>query len=93
MTTIKKTDEGMYEASIKNSVLVIDKQSGYQLKKELGKIIGNHREISVDLRQVNAIDKNGYGMLEQLIELARKKNCKLSFKNYGQDIANRIKML
>jgi anti-anti-sigma regulatory factor len=39
------------------------------------------------------MDKNGYHMLEQLIELAEKKNCKLHFTNYGTDIAKRIQML
>ena len=93
MITIKKSDDGIYETSIKNSVLIIDKKSGYNLKKEIGKIIGNHREVSVNLKQVNAIDKNGYNMLEQLVELARKKNCKLLFNNYGPDITNIIQML
>ncbi len=92
MVAIKKTGEGMYEASFQKTVSTIDKHSGYQLKKEVGKIISSNRIITIDLKQADNMDNNGYKMLEQLVELAGKKSCKLSFKNPGPNITKKIQI-
>jgi hypothetical protein len=49
MITVKKSDYGNYVASIKNSVLVLDRHSGHQLKKEVTKILPGHSKIDIDL--------------------------------------------
>ena len=93
MVTIKKIDDEIYEAEIQNSALIIDKHTGYHLKKEIGKILANKRKITVNMMQVDAMDKNGFQMLEQLVDLANKKNCSLSFINYGNPIASKFNLL
>ena len=93
MVTIKKIDDGIYEAELQNSVLIIDKHSGYQLKKEIGQIVATQREITIDLKKVDAMDKNGFKMLEQLFDLATKKNCKLHLLNFGSALSSKINSL
>lgn len=93
MIAFKKSADGIYEASLQKPVPIIDKHIGYMLKKEVGKIINTHRKISIDLKQTNNMDNNGFKMLEQLVEFAEKKHCKLSFKNSGPNITKRIQML
>ena len=93
MVTIKKGNNGEYEVSIKASVTAIDKQTGYMIKKEVGKITANHRIININLKQIESIDKNGLSMLEQLVTHAEDKNCDISFSNYRPAISNTIQKL
>lgn len=93
MVLIKKTGEGTYKASLQETVDIIDRHSGYHLKKEVGKIIGSQRVIEINFQGVRQIDKAGLSMLMQLLILAEKKKCKLRFTGLNSGTESEIKAL
>ena len=93
MIIIKKAGEGKYNVSYRKETDKIDRISGYQLKKEVGKILKEHREITVDLKGIHAIDNHGYKMLKELAELTDKRHCSIQFRNVEGEIRNKIDSL
>ena len=90
MIAVKKTGNGAYEVTFQKPVQIIDKHSGYMLKKEVGKLISAHRKITIDFKQLNSISDQGVKLLEQLAETAENKRCKIVFRNYGPEIGKKI---
>ena len=86
MIAFKKSGEGNYEAFFQKPITTIDRHVGYTLKKEVATIIGANKTISLDFTKVSTIDENGLKMIEQIMNLAGKKKCHLSFKNSNPEI-------
>ncbi len=79
--------------SFQKNTPVIDQHTGYALKKEIGLILSGNRIIHVDLKTVNEADKNGVKMLQQLIDLAGKRHCKLEFINTKPALDRQLQIL
>jgi anti-anti-sigma regulatory factor len=93
MIAIQKSGEGKYAVSFRQQTDKIDRISGYQLKKEVGKILREHREIIVNLKGIQSMDNHGYKMLQELVELTAKRKCTIHFKNAEGEIKHKIDSL
>lgn len=78
---IRKTGEGYYLATPTSINGILSRNDCNQLKRELSMIIKSHREISIDVRGIKAINREGLKMLQEMQYLAVHKKCKLRYIN------------
>lgn len=93
MLKISKIYEGEYSIHFIEPVEVVDKTSGFQLKKEIGRMLKDHRVFRIDLKGVQNVDKNGYKMIGELLVLAAGRSCKIYFENSNPLLQNKLDTL
>ena len=93
MFSIKKTGEGYYLATLTNNQEVLSRIECNHLKRELSQIVKPHREISINIKGVKSINKEGYRILEELKWLADQRNCKIRYINVDPLISASISKL
>ena len=81
MFNIKKTGEGYYLATMETSQSMLRRVECTHLKHALSEVIKPHREISINIKGIRSIEKEGYRILEELARRADQKNCRLRFIN------------
>jgi ABC-type transporter Mla MlaB component len=81
MAKITKTGEGYYLATPTSKDGVLGRNDCNQLKRELSQIIKSHREISIDVRGIKSINREGLKILQEMQHLADQKECKLKYIN------------
>ena len=81
MVRINKTGEGYYLATPIISDEILSRAVCNQLKREVSQIIKAHREISIDIRGIKSINREGFKILQELQYHATQKRCKLKYIN------------
>jgi hypothetical protein len=79
MVQIRKTGEGYYLAIPTSKDGTLSRNDCNQLKRELSLIIRSHREISIDVRGIKAINREGLKILQEMHELSAQKKCRLRY--------------
>jgi len=93
MFTIKKTGEGYYLVSLASPKTELRRNECHFLRKEIMTILKPHREISVNLKGVKAIDKGGYMILQELKHIADRYKCNIRFINVDPLLTAKISSL
>jgi len=93
MFTIQKTGEGYYLASQRSGHSILKRVDCNHLKHVLSDVIKGHREVSVDIKGIRSIEKEGYRILEEIKHRADEKKCKIKFINADPQIYPAIKKL
>ena len=93
MLSIRKTGEGYYLATLETSHSVLKRADCTRLKHTLADVIKAHREISVDIKGIRSIEQEGYRILEEMIQNAEKKKCRIRFINVDPQVSPAIKKL
>jgi len=81
MIKIRKTGEGYYLATPSSINGIMSRNDCNQLKRELSMIIKSHREISIDVRGIKVINREGLKILQEIQNLVVHKKCKLRYIN------------
>lgn len=90
MLKIKKTGEGHYLATLEHRTEELDRNNSYLIKKELSSIVKPHREITVDIKGVYSINIGGYKIIQELLNKANTKKCKIKFINAEPFVLNKL---
>ena len=90
MLTIKKTGEHQYLATLENEIEILDRNTLYLVKKRLSSYLKPHREITLDFGGLKSITNGGYKVLQELLNKAYTKRCKLDFINVEFPLPNKI---
>lgn len=93
MFIIKKTGEGYYLVSLAAPRTELRRNECHFLRKEIMTILKPHREISINIKGVKAIDKGGYLILQELRNVADRYHCKIRFINVEQGLSAKISSL
>ena len=93
MFSIKKTGEGYYLASLRTSQEILGRAECNHLKHELLQVLKPHREISIDLKGVKSIHREGFRILEEIVRKADHKRCRIRFINVYPMIKSSISKL
>ena len=93
MFSIQKTGEGYYLATLRSVHSVLKRADCTHLKHVLSDVIKAHREISVDIKGIRSIEKEGYRILEEIKRHADMKNCRIKFINVDSQVSPAIKKL
>jgi len=81
MIKIRKTGEGYYLATPICINGILSRNDCNQLKRELSVIIKSHRNISIDVRGIKVINREGLKILQEMQSLAVQKKCNLKYIN------------
>ncbi len=93
MIAIKKNGEGYYLATLDSPMEELSRANCYLIKKELTSIVRPHRNITIDIKGVKLINGGGFTMLQELVDMARTKRCKIKFINVEDKISTQISKL
>lgn len=93
MFTIKKTGENHYLASLKTNQDSLGRIECNHLKHEIQQLIKPNREISINLKDVKSINREGFRILEEMKRLADQKNSRISFINVDPPLSINISKL
>jgi anti-anti-sigma regulatory factor len=93
MFSISKTGEGYYIATLRTNNTVLKRVECTQLKHALSDVVRPHREISIDIKGIKAIEKEGFRILEELKKRADTKNCRIRFINVDPQVSPAVKKL
>lgn len=93
MFTIKKTGEGYYLVSLAAPKTELRRNECHFLRKEIMDILKPHRDISVNIKGVTAIDKGGYLILQELKNVADRYRCNIRFINVDPRLSAKISSL
>jgi anti-anti-sigma regulatory factor len=93
MFSIKKTGEGYYLASLRTSLEVLGREECNHLKHELLQELKPHREISIDMKGVKNIQREGFRIIKEMVRQADQKRCRIRFININPMITASISKL
>lgn len=93
MISISKTGEGYYLVSFGPGQSILKRGDCTQLKHRLSELFKPHREISIDIRGIRGIEKEGFRILEDIKLRADQKKCRIRFINVDPQVSPAIKKL
>ena len=93
MFKIEKTGEGYYLATLVSSQSVLRRVECTQLKHTLSSVTKPNREISINIKGIRSIEKDGYRVLEEVKHRADMKKCKIRFINVDPQVSPAIEKL
>ncbi|WP_163325376.1 STAS domain-containing protein [Draconibacterium mangrovi] len=93
MLKIKKTREGHYMATLEHRTEELDRYNSNLIKKELSMIIKPHREITVDMKGVYSMNIGAYKIIQELVNKANAKKCKIVFINAEPFVSTKLSFL
>lgn len=80
-------------ATIRPSNELLSRPECNHLKRELAQVIKPHRAISIDIKGVKNIDKEGLKILQDIMRHAAQKKCTIQFTNIHPSISASISKL
>lgn len=93
MFNIKKTGEGYYLVSLAVPKTELRRNECHFLRKEVMTILKPHRDISISIKGIKAIDKGGFMILQELKHIADRYKCNIRFINVDPGLAAKISSL
>ena len=90
MINIKKTGEHQYLAVLDSKTEELNRNNFYLIKKRLSSYIKPRREITFNIGLIKTITTGGYKKLQELMNMAYTRRCKMKIISEGEALPHRI---